>query len=390
MINTIFMVLLCIITTATTAVSRENETLVHNTSELNQALTQAKPGHNILITPGNYEGGIYIQELNGDLDKTIVIDAADPEKKPVIQGGGNCIHIAEASYLEIRNLILSGATGNGLNIDDGGTYETPAHHILLHGLTVRDIGPEGNRDGIKLSGVDEFKVKECFVERWGSGGSGIDMVGCHKGVIEDCTFRHGDDKGSNAIQIKGGSKDITIQSCRFEHAGSRAVNIGGSTGLQFFRPDPQGYEAKDITVEGCSFIGSMAPVAFVGVDGALVRYNKIYRPRKWIMRILQETRGPEFVPCRNGKFINNIVVFRSDEVSNTVNIGPKTAPETFTFAGNLWYCMDDVDKSKPVLPAPESNGIYGKDPQFCDPEKGDLRLKDGSPVSWNISLFKEN
>ncbi len=46
---------------------------------------------------------------------------------------------------------------------------------------------------------------------------------------------------------------------------------------------------KDIVVKGWIFAGSEAPVAYVGVDGAVVRYSTIYRSGKWIMRILQET-----------------------------------------------------------------------------------------------------
>ncbi len=353
---------------------------VGDAQELQQAIAQAEPGMQILIAPGTYEGGFYFRDLKGAPGAPIVIAAADPEQPPVIQGGGNCIHLANVSHIELRNLILAGARGNGLNIDDGGTFETPSHHILLSGLVVRDVGPEGNRDGIKLSGVDDFRVENCTVERWGSGGSGIDMVGCHRGVIEDCTFRHGDKMGSNAVQTKGGSRDVVIRRCRFEHAGSRAINIGGSTGLRFFRPKPEGYEAKDITVEGCTFIGSSAPVAFVGVDGAIVRHNTIYRPKRWVLRILQETQEPEFVPSRNGQFTNNIIAFRSDEVATTVNIGSATAPETFKFARNFWYCLDDPARSEPSLPTPESGGIYGKNPLFLDAEKGDLRLKPDSPA----------
>ena len=116
------------------------------------------------------------------------------------------------------------------------------------------------------------------------------MVGCHRGEIVACTFRHGDTVGDHGVQAKGGSSDVVIRRCRFEHAGQRAVNLGGSTGLAFFRPKPEGYEAKNITVEDCTFDGSMAPIAFVGVDGAIVRHNTIYRPRRWGFRILQETQ----------------------------------------------------------------------------------------------------
>ena len=323
---------------------------------------------------------MHFRNLNGNPDNPIIIAGANSEKPPIIRGGGNCIQFSDISYLEIQNFVLAEATGNGINIDDGGSFDTPSHHIVLKELVLQDIGPEGNRDGIKLSGVEDFRIENCIVQRWGSRGSGIDMVGCHRGIIEGCVFRHGDQAGDNAIQTKGGSMDIVIRRCRFENAGSRAINAGGSTGLQFFRPKPQGYEAKDIIIEGNTFIGSMSPIAFVGIDGAIARFNTIYRPKKWILRILQETRGPEFVPSRNGQFINNIIVFRSDEVDIAVNIGSATAPETFKFAGNFWYCLDDPNKSQLQLPNIETDGIYGKDPLFQDAENGDLRLKPESPA----------
>ncbi len=125
----------------------------------------------------------------------------------------------------------------------------------------------------------------------------------------------------NGVQTKGGSAKITIRRCRFDHAGGRAVNIGGSTGLAFFRPRDASDEAKNITVEDCTFIGLIAPIAFVGVDGATVRYNTIYRPKKWLIRILQESQQPRFAPCRNGSFHNKLIAFRADEARRLVNIG---------------------------------------------------------------------
>src|SRR5690606_34350733 len=129
----------------------------------------------------------------------------------------------------------------------------------------------------------------------------------------------------NGVQTKGGSRDIVVRRCRFEHAGQRAVNIGGSTGRAFFRPRPEGFEAMNIRVEDCTFVGSLTPVAFVGADGATVEHNTIYRPRRWGFRVLQETHDPDFMPCRNGRIIDNVIAFRSDEMTVPVNVGPGTA-----------------------------------------------------------------
>jgi hypothetical protein len=347
---------------------------------LRRALGDAGPGTTIRIAPGAYQGGLAARGLRGEPGSPITLRAADPQRPPVFRGGSTGIHLSDVTYFELHDMIVERATGNGINIDDGGSTDSPSRHVVLRGLVVRDVGPKGNRDGVKLSGVDDFRVEGCTVERWGDRGSGIDMVGCHRGEIVDCIFRHGDRQGDNGVQAKGGSADLTIRRCRFEHAGQRGVNLGGGTGLDYFRPRPQGYEAKGITVEDCTFIGSMTPVAFVGVDGATVRHNTIYRPGRWGLRILQENNGPGFMPCRNGIFTDNLIAFRSDEMATPVNVGPGTAPETFTLARNAWYCLDAPERSRPRLPIPEADGVYGVDPGFRDAEGGDLRTRPDGPA----------
>jgi len=96
---------------------------------------------------------------------------------------------------------------------------------------------------------------------------------------------------------------------------------------------------------------------------------------------LQETRSEGFVPCRNGRFTDNLVVFRSDRwFEGGVNIGPFTAPHTFTFARNWWYCEDAPERSKPALPVSEKEGVYGVNPRLRAPERGDLSVQDDSPA----------
>ena len=330
-------------------------------------LRAAKPGARIVLAPGEYEG-FHVSDVRGLRGQPIVVVA----KGVVVKGG---VHMSDVAHLEIEGLVIEGAPANGLNIDDAGTFDTPSHHVVLRDVTVRDCGRRGNEDGIKLSGVEDFRLERCTVERWGRGGSAVDMVGCRRGVIEGCTIRdREEDTASSGIQAKGGSREIAIRRCRFEHAGQRAVNLGGSTGLPYFRPEPEGFEAKEIVVEGCTFTGSLAPIAFVGVDGATVRFNTFHRPRKWFLRILQETK--DFTPCRGGKFTDNLVVYRSDEVAAPVNVGPGTAPETFEFARNWWFCIDDPGRGPPRLPVAEKDPAGGRDPLLGD----DLALRKGSPA----------
>ena len=145
---------------------------------------------------------------------------------------------------------------------------------------------------------------------------------------------------------------------------------------------------KDITVEGCTFIGSQAPIAYVGVDGAVVRYNTIYHPNKWVLRILQETTEKDFAPCGNSQFEHNLVVFRRTEVQVFVNIGLNTQPETFKFADNLWFCEDRPEASKPALPVPESGGVYGVDPRLAAPANNIFQPKNVQAAKFGATAWK--
>jgi hypothetical protein len=365
------------------------EVRVRDAAGLRKAAAAAAPGTSILLEPGDYAGGITIDGLKGAPGKPVRIAAADPERPPVFRGGGVAIHLTDPEHVEIEGIAVAGMSGNGINIDDGGSFDTPAKHIVIRKVKVTDTGSRGNQDGIKLSGVTDFRIEGSTIERWGKGGgSAIDMVGCHRGVIEGCVFRHEDAEGSSGVQAKGGSTAIAVRGNRFESAGGRAVNIGGSTGPPYFRPplpaDPAKagglFEAKDIVVEGNTFTGGAAPVAFVGCDGATVRFNTIWKPERWAFRILQETRLPGFVPSRNGELTDNIIVFDARGWRGAANIGADTAPATFRFARNVWYAADEPARSRPDLPSAEEGGIHGKDPLLVDPARGDLGVREGSPA----------
>ncbi|MFT3685379.1 MAG: right-handed parallel beta-helix repeat-containing protein [Phycisphaerales bacterium] len=377
---------------------------VDSIAALRDAARTAKPGDRLLLAPGTYSGTLMLDGLKGEKGRPIVIGAVDPKNPPVIRGGSEGLHLSKPAYVTVQDLVVERATGNGINIDDGGDRTALAPGVQLSRLCVRDIGEgasenqagKGNCDGIKLSGLTGFKVQQCTVERWGTGGSAVDMVGCHDGWIAGCTFRHvdpgdGEQQGASAVQMKGGTRGVTVTSSRFEHAGQRAVNIGGSTGLQFFRPplsdgDAPRSEASDINVEACTFVGSDAAVAFVGVDGAIVRFNTIYQPRRWALRILQETRSKGFVPCRKGVFENNIVVVGGGvggRAPSAVNVGDATDAASFTFANNVWF---GFGTTPPSLPVKETGGSYGVDPRLRDPAKGDFMPARDGPAK-NAGVF---
>ncbi len=359
---------------------------INNSSQLSRALRDAKPGTVISIAPGDYSGGLYLSGTSGKEGQPITVQGSDPKDPPLFSGGGQALHLADCSFITLRNIKAQGFPANGINIDDGGSFETPAHHIILENVTILETGPKGNHDGLKMSGVDHFIVRRCHIEGWG--GSGIDMVGCHHGVVEDCTFigKPGFSQ-SNAVQLKGGTQDVLVQCCLFTNTGHRAINLGGSTGLQYFRPAVGDYEAKNITVAGNRFVGSIAPLAWVTADGGHVHHNTIILPGKWALRILQETRDKRFKPCHHGLFEHNLIVFDS-RVGVFVNVGPGTSPETFTFRRNAWHEIGG--NRRPSLPAPETGGIYLKDLRLDSDslKTGNLEIRDSRLKEIGAKAYK--
>lgn len=363
-----FSLLLTLVLVAfSTAITRADEIHVSSKHELLQAAEKATPGSTIVITSKTIDGGISLRNLQGTPAKPIVIRGERRDQRPIIQGGSFGIQLSDPGYVTLENLEVRGASQNGINIDDAGSFDSPALHVTLNNLYVHQIGPDGNCDGIKLSGLDHFTLENCRIERWGKGGSAIDMVGCHHGIVRDCRMEFDTMNSASGVQMKGGTSDILVSYCRFENCGHRGVNIGGSTGLPYFRPQNTTYEAKDITVEDCTFVGGMAAAAFVGVDGAVVQHNNIINPTKWVIRILQETTAPRFVSCRNGVFRNNIVQIEADQAFRSVNVGSNTSPETFQIEGNAWFAPNGQLSEKTLrLPVVEKEGTYNVNPRFTD------------------------
>lgn len=349
---------------------------VRTAYQLKPALANARPGDDIVIAKGVYPGAMYFTVV-GTKERPIRIRGANAAAAPVIRGGQVGLQLSSSHSVTLQDLILEGGTQNGLSLDDGGKLDQPATEIDLIRVVVRKVGAGGNEDGIKLSGLQHFRVTDCKLEGWGGGGQGIDMVGCRNGKITGCTF-NGLGTSQLGLQAKGGSRDIVVERCTFRDIRERGLQIGGSTGKQFFRPSLQPFEAKDITVRDSFFCGCGAGITFVNADGAVVERNILYQPRMWAFRILQESTGPEFTPCRNAKITDNAIVWNTKEWRTAINVGGGTAAQTFQFARNTWYCEDQPARSRPdSLPVAEQDGVYGKDPHVSATKDCELKLADG-------------
>lgn len=335
---------------------------------IEQAAAAATPGTAIRLGPGTHQADQFVSALHGTVAAPIWIGGEPGQTKPVIAGGTTALQLQRANYVVVHDLEVQGAAANGLNFDDGGMFsdETAAQYIAVERVFVHDIGTGGNNDCLKVSGINHLAVYDSHFEDCGTGGSGVDHVGCHDVVIARNVF---DGAMSNAVQAKGGSTDVDIRDNRIGIEGERAINLGGSTDLTLFRPplstSAPNAEARRIRTFSNFIITtntSATPFAFVGCIDCLAAHNLARGQQRWHLRILQETvtqGGYTFEPSGDGRVINNSFVFTAASLATAVNVGANTASESFRFSNNLWYASDDPSASAPSLPVAETGGVVG-------------------------------
>jgi hypothetical protein len=345
---------------------------------IQRAAQQVAPGTAIRVHPGTYGGGISLSGLSGAPSAPIWIGGVPGGAKPVIQGGNTGLQLSEVRYLVLHDLVVQGASLNGINCDDGGRTSDPeaTRYVSLERLEITDVGSGGNHDGLKLSGLDDYFVLDCLIARV-SAGSGIDHVGCHDGLIARCRL---EDTGSNAIQLKGGTRNVEVRWCTLLRPGQRGLNIGGSTGDPYFRPPlsagTPNVEASEIRVLGNVIVGGETAFAFVGATDCVVSNTTVVDPATWLFRVLQERTtggGFTFTETRDCTVQNTIFYYSSASLRTHVNVGANTQPGTYTFNNNLYHAHDAGAQTAPNLPAAEQGTVLS-DPAFTDAASGDYTL----------------
>ena len=347
---------------------------------LARALQQARPGLRVTLLAGVYPALGQFTDLHGTAAAPIRIDG---EAGAVVDvaGGTVALHLRDPRHVVLEGLEIRNSAVHGLNIDDAGSFDSPASHVIVRALRLRAIGSGGNNDCLKLSGVDRFLVERTSFEGCRMG-EGIDMVGCHDGVVANNRFAG---IPGTAVQAKGGSADVLIHGNTFHAIGRHAVNLGGSTNPAVVRPASATFEGARIRVVANVIEDSgAAAVAFEGCDDCLVAHNTVVRPGRWVARILAGSRDTYTVPSRRGRFVNNLVWFRASDLAAVVDLGPGTEPTTFGFAANLWFAEDRPGFDGPVYPPgvpPERGGVIQRDPGFVNMQGRDYRLARHSPAA---------
>lgn len=327
---------------------------------------KVRPGDEILLMPGRHVSAV-LEDLHGTKANPIIIRGLDAARPALIGARHEGIRLVRPQYVILRDLRILGADKAGLIIEDGRTdqednadAEPWLADVRIERVYVGHTGPVGDFDGIRITGVRNVIVRNCIVEGWG--GSAIDIVGSHQVDINNCAFRGlSDYSQESGVQVRGGSSFVRITQCRFIDSGKRAVNAGGWTDPQSFRPaipnDAQPatqFEATHVRIERCLFVGGDTAVAFVGSSRCAVYESTIVHPGRWVFRILQEQDDARFAPTSRGVIGRNLIVYDPKKVRMLADVGPNVDAESFRFEQNLWWAEGAESADLTHLPGGDS------------------------------------
>ena len=332
-------------------------------------------GTRINVAAGTYPAVGFHDNLQGRADAPIAI-VANGDVTIDTGGSGTGMVLSNVRYLVLDGLTIQNTGIHGLSISDGDDYSAPSEFIVLRNMHFRNIGSGGNNDCLKLSGVDNFYIENSEFQDCDRG-EAIDMVGCHDGLI---TGNHFHDVAQNAVQTKGGSADVIIHGNRFVDIPFRAVNAGGSTNELYFRPANAANEAQNITVIANLFVRTgQSAVVFSGCVGCVATNNTLIEPSGSVFWAVEANTSKG--PGRDGRFVNNIVIFNESDLSGYSFFNTDGLPliDTYFVDANLWFSRDNPAFS--AVPngygfPTGGNGIVQQDPLL----DADYRITAGSPA----------
>ena len=210
------------------------------------------------------------------------------------------------------------------------------------------------------------------------------MVGCHRGVVENCTFHDGDSSFANAVQMKGGQQRNHGKPLPFLMTREDAPStLAAAPDCHIFARSRKGSKPRTSPFRIALLSVQWRPShSWASMDP---RYTTTHftGPPDGSSVFCRKTKDPISPPCRKGIFSNNIIAFQTDELASTINIGSGTDPKSFKFSKNFWYCPQSSwhhATSGGNYQRAKQKASIGHDPKFSDSKKGDFRLAPGSPA----------
>ena len=315
-----------------------------------------RPGDELILMPGKHKPGL-IEVLVGTPQLPITIRGVDAEHPAEIIAEREGLRIRQPRHVRIANMVITGGSVAGITLGSpAGNPEFEISDIEVRNVAIRRVGPKGQRHGVALVGLNTVTVENVRVEGWG--GSGIDVAACRDVRLTHCSLKGLEEHSQlYGIRVRTGSRQVQIEHCRFDQAGSIAVCLGGASNVEDFLPavptdaEPRSVaEASYVNVENCFIIDAPCAVAYVSAAECAVRRNTIVRPRRSVLAILSESLDERISPGRNNIFGGNIVTWEAGDVKMYAEVSPKADTKSFSLETNLWWSPEPAEQRDKIVP----------------------------------------
>jgi Ca2+-binding RTX toxin-like protein len=243
------------------------------------AVNKATPGTAIMVKAGTYGENLNLGGLHGTPDHPIVLMSADGPQAAKIVGGPSAAAVTAYGISNVGiydfHVVANAGEGDIGGFKIWGPWENPAHNLVVAGNLITGKG----QDGFKLFGG----AKDCVVV-----GNTIDGAWRQEAVdnvsVEDTVYAYNTLRGSagyTGITMKAGSRNIEVIGNDIDIDAGTGVFVGGYGNSRLSRSFPEyweGFEAKNITVEGNSINANGKSVTFIGANSSTVEGNHLADP----------------------------------------------------------------------------------------------------------------
>jgi len=325
-----------------------------------QLAAKVQPGDEIILMPGRHKPANF-ERLQGAKDAPITIRGLDAENKSVIQAARHGILITDPRHVVIANLDITGASIAGIALrsihradaphpGEAGSALNPAY-VQLRNVTISKVGPTGRRDAVEILGQDRVSIEQCSFDGWA--GAAVAAIACANITIDGCTFKgQPDHSQTEAILMRAGTQNVTIERCMFELLAGPGIVAGGKSEPDAFQPPlmpdaPQRsvFEASAVQVMHCVFVNAKFPIVMRSADDILVRNCTFIRPKACLMLFEHQHDDPRMALPARLIFGGNIITWQRDDLATLyVATAGEFDLRHLTWEENLWWSDATIEQ----------------------------------------------
>lgn len=272
-------------------------------ASIHEAVAAANPDDTILIAQGSYR-----------IEQTIWINKPGLRlcgisgQRPILVADGEMPSVITvvADRTVLQDLVIQGGFyGVKIDVDQA----TSTRGVMIRNCQIGSTGA----DCVKSYNADQLLIETSSIGPSGAvqpdNAEGIDIIGSLGVIIRGCRI---EDTATNAIYLKGGTRNGLVERCLIRRAGHGGILLGQDTDASYMRGNVQ-HEAIDCLARNNIIVGTRS--AGLGTySGSNVRFlnNTLVDVADSMQAAFWVVTNSRRIPAEEVVFRNNIVVLGGD------------------------------------------------------------------------------